>query len=455
MAQITPVPLPLMGEGVHEATIVRWLKKVGEAIKENEPLLEVSTDKVDTEITSPTSGYLIAILSEQGVCVEVEKVMGYIADRPDQALPESIAKDILKPSKQRKELKGDSEQDFLETAFSSDKNQGGLASHSLSQRQLMAESSKCLAGFVKSSPLVRKKARDLGIDLSQVRGTGLHGRILAEDLSRYYQKESLWVAQQAKALAQQREAELELLLKTEIKEEGEYLEGVLVKRQAMSKMRRLTAEHTLKSVRCAPHVTTTFEVDLHKVDEFRQQVRGDAAKKIKLSYTAFFLEAVVKALVSFPDFNSAVDGSDILYRKDIHLGCAVALNPGLIVPVIRHADKLSLFELANSLNDLVQKARDRSLSPQDIVGGTFTITNPGVFGCLHSQPIIHQPQSAILSIGSVVSRPVVEKGKILIRPLSQVGLTFDHRAADGEGAAYFLSKIKDHLENYPELSAKL
>jgi pyruvate/2-oxoglutarate dehydrogenase complex dihydrolipoamide acyltransferase (E2) component len=227
----------------------------------------------------------------------------------------------------------------------------------------------------------------------------------------------------------------------------EFLDGTPVHREKMSTMRRLTAAHMLRSVATSPHVTTTFEIDLIAVKRARE-ARKDAfyaAHGLALSYTPFFIYAAARALAAHPEVNTAVDGDEILWRQEINIGCAVATPKGLIVPVLKGLARANVEEIARSLGEVVSRAREGKLLPEEVRGGTFTLTNPGMFGSLHSQPIINQPQVAILSIGAIIDKPVVVAGEIVVRPLCQVGLTFDHRIIDGEGGAKFLATLRDEL----------
>jgi 2-oxoglutarate dehydrogenase E2 component (dihydrolipoamide succinyltransferase) len=298
-------------------------------------------------------------------------------------------------------------------------------------------------------------AKEQGIDLRLVTGSGALGRITKADLQDFIasggdRRVAQMVHQDQDRLPQVGDAIFQCDTKTN--EDGdEFLEGVQVRREKMSKIRRLTAERMIRSVRTSPHVTTTFAIDLHRMVQAKNNLAQSFISKhgIKLTYTPFFLEASVHALKEHPIVNASVDGDDILFKEDIQLGCAVAINTGLIVPVIKKAQNLDLSGLALELNSLVNKARNNQLSPADLQGGTFSITNPGMFGCLHSSPIINQPQVAIMSIGAIVEQPVVVEGQIVVRPICHVGLTFDHRIIDGEGGTKFLASLKNFLETYP------
>jgi 2-oxoglutarate dehydrogenase E2 component (dihydrolipoamide succinyltransferase) len=303
-------------------------------------------------------------------------------------------------------------------------------------------------GRQKSSPLVRKIAKEESIDLAEITGTGLHGRITKRDLEAAKLRGPS-PASSAPA-AQQRIAEAPLVTK---KDGGiESLDGVPVRRERMSKMRTLIAEHMVRSVRTSPHVTTIFEIDMHRVSAGRAKAQAafKAREGFGLTYTPFFVHAAVQAIKKFPIVNVSVDGDDILWKDSINIGVAVAIETGLIVPVIRDAGSLNVTGIARRINDLATRARSKKLLPEDVQGGTFSITNPGMFGSLVSSPIINQPQVAILSVGAIIKRPVVINDLIGIRPMVQVGLTFDHRVVDGEGGARFLAYMKEVLEEFDE-----
>jgi pyruvate dehydrogenase E2 component (dihydrolipoamide acetyltransferase) len=420
------VILPLMGEGVNEATLVKWLKKAGDRVQKDEPLFEVSTDKVDTEIPSPASGVLEQIIATEGQSVKVNSLLARITGAEvgtsgltsQAAASAPIAVAVPPP-----------------------------AAHSVAANQVRTAAIQhpVARGPQRSSPLVRKIARERNIDLRMVPGTGLNGRITRRDIDGFVPQ----VMAVQPSLAQER-----VKLETRLVDGVELLEGVPVRREKMTKMRKLTAAHMERSVRTSPHVTTVFEIDLKKVTDIREQHKDSFAKRegFNLTYTAFFIHAAVQAIKQHPIINVSVDGEEILFKDQINVGCAVAVPTGLIVPVIKRAGDLNLASTARALNDLVQRARNSQLKPDDVVGGTFTITNPGGWGSITSNPIISQPQVAILSIGAIVKRPVViENDQIVIRPMVMIGLTFDHRVIDGEGGAKYLATLKQILESWKDL----
>lgn len=429
------VKLPQMGEGVHEATLIKWFKKIGEKVSKDEPLLEVATDKVDTEVVAPASGFLIATFAKAGDVISILQDIAQISSNANAS--------VMQPAK------------HVSARASQASSQSGQASHKQSapvkmggplpqftQHSLVGGT---YAGPIRSSPLVRKLARESGVNLAELSGSGLGGRINKEDFYRHISSSSL--------IGESSQTGLDLgeslfSQKVEARDGKEYLDGVEVKREKMARIRRLTAEHMLRSVRVSPHVTTTFEMDFSSVVKAKTRLEKEFHSKYhsKLSYTAFFVHACVQALKDHPMVNSSVDGDDILLKERINIACAVATEQGLMVPVLKDLNDCELFECAHKLNDIVRRAREKKLHPEDVQGGTFSITNPGIYGSLHSQPIINQPQVAILSTGAIVERPVVDKGEIRIGHLVQVGLTFDHRVIDGEGGAKFLSSLKKIVE---------
>jgi pyruvate dehydrogenase E2 component (dihydrolipoamide acetyltransferase) len=432
MANVTEVLMPLMGEGVHEATLTSWLVKEGSKVDKDMPLLELSTDKVDTEIPAPATGYLIKVQVPVGTVVKVDQILAYIADSADAQLSGA--------SKTPHAASGSSQPTNVVEA---------KAPSSPMQSQAAAAE-----GPIRSSPLVRKMAKDQGIDLGQVQGSGLHGRITKQDILGYSMapKPDAQVAPQSQPKAPSAHIPSEALVTTKVGD-SEWLEGVAVRREPMSRMRQLIADHMVESVRVSPHVTTVFEIDLHKIWEIRETHKDSFHKRegFKLTLTHFFIHAAVQAIKKHPIVNTSVDGYDILWKKDINMGCAVALDNGLIVPVIKNAGDLNLLGIARRLNDLIVRARNKKLKAEDVQGGTFTVTNPGGWGSITSNPIINQPQVAILGIGAAVKRPVVVKDMIAIRPTMLMSLTFDHRVIDGEGGAKYLATLKEIIESYTDL----
>jgi len=438
---VTEILLPSMGEGIAEATVVKWLKKPGEPVNKDEPLLEVSTDKVDTEIPSPASGVLLKTNAREGATVEVNATIGWIGPQGAQ-VPEGSTSN--KAPQIRGGASSGSPAGVSRSAHASNAN----------QTTKLAPSSFFDDGSItrRSSPLVRKMARDLGIDLRRVPGTGLSGRITKHDLM-------TWQLNPASHSSPEMAVEKPLLARiaTTLANGVETLEGVPIRREKMTKMRRLIAEHMVESVRVSPHVTTVFEIDLHKVVAVREKHKKQFADRegFNLTFTPFLIKAAVEAIKKFPVVNVSVDGDEVLWKDQINIGCAVALGSegggGLIVPVIKNSESKSLRDICKSLNDLATRARAKKLLPDEVIGGTFSVTNPGGWGSVLSNPIINQPQVAMLGIGAIVKRPVViENDQIIVRPMMMASLTFDHRVIDGEGGAMWLAEYKKILENWSE-----
>ncbi len=439
---VTEVLMPLMGEGITEATLVKWLKKPGDAIAKAEPLLEVSTDKVDTEIPAPAAGFLTQTFAKDGEVVAINAVIAHIAQDKNAtaAAPPSTKKSAAKAVVRPAEASGAASAAAQINAKPPAPRHGAKAA----LRPMRAPGEP-----LRSSPLVRKMARAENIDLSQVEGTGLQGRITKRDLEALSYNQSPGADARLVATESRSSAHR---LETKTVEGQELLDGVPVKREKMSKMRTLIAEHMVRSVRTSPHVTTVFEIDLDRIVSLRERIKTSFAAKegFNLTYTPFFVHAAAQAIKQHPVVNVSVDGDEILWKDQINIGVAVAIESGLIVPVIKNAGELNLLGIARKLNDLATRARSKKLMPEDVQGGTFSITNPGMFGSVVSAPIINQPQVAILSLGAIVKRPVVIDDLIGVRPLVQIGLTFDHRVVDGEGGARYLATLKKLLENFDD-----
>lgn len=444
MSKNIEVIMPLMGEGVNEATVIKWLKKPGDKVEKEEPIIEISTDKVDTEIPAPESGFLIATFASEGGVIEVDQVIAQISDDPSAS--------VMTPSKSSGHK---SVQESNNTsAHSSNAPLSRRQSHGMTSNLTVGQSPLPVtyAGVVRTSPLVRNMAKEHGVDLRQITGTGVHGRITKNDLLDFMQNGGSRVPQIAMGGSVAFDPKGELFTVNTKMEDGiEKLEGVPVRREKMSKMRWLTADHMLRSVRTSPHVTTTFEMDLHRIFEHRTKNKDAFLQEtgVNLTFTAYFIEAAIRAIKLYPIVNASVDKDEVLFKDQINIGCAVAVENGLIVPVIKNANDFGLKECALGLSDIATRARSKKLKPDDVIGGTFSITNPGMFGSIHSQPLINQPQVAIMSVGAIIRRPVVlDNDEIAIRPRCQIGLTFDHRIIDGEGGAKFLKAMREFLESY-------
>jgi 2-oxoglutarate dehydrogenase E2 component (dihydrolipoamide succinyltransferase) len=411
------VIMPQMGESIFEGTITKWLRKVGDSVERDEPLFEISTDKVDSEIPSPASGVLSEIRVKEGETVQINTVVAVINEEGRGTAPAPQPAGVNEESREPV-----SPSTVQPTAAQAEK----------------AEESPS----VRSSPLVRRIAKVENVDLSELEGSGLGGRITKKDILNYL-TERQRVAEVTRPMVQ----EVAQDMAETIQRRADRTEVV-----PMSPMRKSIAEHMVASRRISAHVTTVFEVDLSRIVQLKNQHAQDflAKEGIKLSYMPFFIRVVSEGLKEFPMINASVDDSNIVYRKEINVGVAVALDWGLIVPVIKNADEKSFLGLARAAVDLAERARKKRLTPEDVQNGTFTITNPGVFGSLLGTPIINQPQVAILCIGAITKRPVVINDAIAIRSMAYLTLTFDHRLIDGAIADQFMASIKAKLEGWEE-----
>jgi pyruvate dehydrogenase E2 component (dihydrolipoamide acetyltransferase) len=458
----TEVVMPQMGESIAEGTITKWLKKVGERVERDEPLFEISTDKVDAEIPSPAAGTLTEVRFKEGDTVEVNTVVAVLDG--DQA---SAAAPAAKPAE---ETPAKSEAAAPAPPPSAPEKPAPppppapvapppppppVESKPAPQPPPAPRTDGAVATAeelrrTKSSPLVRKIAQEHGVDISQLEGTGLSGRVTKNDILSYIESGATAAPAapaRASAPAPAPAPQPEPVAPTPPKPQaGDRVEQ-------MSIMRKKIAEHMVLSRRTSAHVTTVYEIDMTRVAKLREEHRDEFYQRTgtKLTFMPFIFEAVNKGLRKFPIFNAQVNGDQIIYKQDINLGMAVALDWGLIVPVIKRADDLSISGLARAANDLADRARTKQLKPDEVTGGTFTITNPGVFGGLFGTPIINQPQLAILGVGKIEKRAKVmttEDGDdfIGIRWMAYFALSFDHRVIDGADAERFLAFVKDQLE---------
>jgi len=402
----TIVKMPQLGESVVEGTVTRWLKAPGERVAKREPLLDIATDKIDTEIPAPVDGVLLEILVAAGTTVRTGTALAVIGEASDDPLSD------VRGSARR-------------------------------------------AAFV--SPVVARMAAQHGVNLAAVAGSGLGGRVTKQDVERYLQAVAapVVVDEPARMPAAANPGE-----SAATPAEG----GVLQPDESLSPlttMRRAIAQHMVMSKRVSAHVTSVFEADMTAVVRHREAHKGGfAAKGIALTYTPYFVAAVVAGLKAVPEANSRFTEAGIVINRRIHIGVAVALGHGLLAPVLRNADEMNLQGLARGVNDLVERARAGSLTPDDLQGGTFTLTNHGTGGSLFATPIINQPQTAILGAGVIAKRPVVRSSSLsllpsaddslVIRPMCFLSLTFDHRALDGAQADVFLTAVKKKLENWDQ-----
>ncbi len=428
------VVMPQMGESIAEGTITRWIKKLGEKVQRDEPLFEISTDKVDAEIPAPAAGTLVEVRNREGETVPVNQIVAIIdteggavaAEKPAAASAPSPAPAAAEPA--RKPAPAAPPRAAPAPPASA---HGALAT---------AEGP---SAFV--SPVVRRIAAEHGVDAAQVPGTGAGGRVTKKDILDFIGSGAARPAAAAAPAAGARP--------TVPRQPGAptFAAG-RVERVAMSPMRKKIAEHMVESKRTSAHVHSVFEVDMSRVVALREKYRGIYEERhgTRLTYMPFFIKAACDALRAWPVVNASVEGDGIVYKRDLNIGVAVALDWGLIVPVIRNADELSIAGLAKKAQDLAERARTKKLNPDEVQGGTFTLTNPGVFGGLFGLPIINQPQVAILGIGGIQKRPVVIQDAIAIRPMMYMSMSYDHRVVDGAVADQFLAMVKSTLENFDE-----
>jgi len=413
-----------MGESIAEGTIVRWMKRVGDAVDRDEPLFEISTDKVDAEIPAPAAGVLLAILAREGETVPVESVVGVIGAEGEQ-----VADATGSPT-------GAAAPPPSQPASSGELQQPPVAPTQVvpPMPTRLTDEEVYTGRRRKSSPLVRRIARDQGVNVAEVSGTGTGGRVTKRDILQFLDKR-LAAAEPRQPFA------------APVSRVPPYQPGEPVDIKPLSVVRRKIAEHMVLSRRTSAHVHTVFHVDFSAVEAARAARKAEFEHAgVKLTPMAFIAQACAVALARHPILNAALDGDTVVYKKDINLGIAVAIEGGLIVPVVRHADRLSLLELTTAIADVAARARLKQLKPDEVHSGTFTITNPGQLGAQFGMPIINQPQVAILGVGTIEKRAVVVDDALTVRTMAYLTLGFDHRLVDGFVADAFMADVKRHLE---------
>ena len=450
----TDVIMPQMGESIAEGTVVKWLKKVGDPVKRDEPLFEISTDKVDAEIPSPSAGVLAAIQVPEGTTVAVNSVVGVIADSVEEAggngqgavapaaeapAPATAPAPPVAPVPAAAPAAPVAAPPALAV---------GVPVEFPSARTL---SSPEELRRLRSTPLVRRMAREHGVDISQLQGSGISGRVTKDDLLK-----SLAGGAPPAAPAPGAPARPAAPLPgapapapAAARLYPPYQAGDNVRIEPMSIMRKKIAEHMVYSKHTSAHVHTIYEIDCTNILKARETMQGEFQQRYgqKLTITPFIVKGAVASLRAVPVVNASLDGDNVVYKNDIHIGVAVALEWGLLVPVVKNADQLTLAGVNNKVADLASRARNKQLSPDEVQGGTFTITNPGVFGALFGLPVISQPQVAILGVGKIEKRVKVLDGDVIaIRSCMYVSLGYDHRIIDGATADEFLSHLKKTLE---------
>lgn len=442
------VKMPQMGESIAEGTIVKWLKQVGDSVKRDEPLFEISTDKVDAEIPAPSSGVLSEIKVAEGQTVAVNTVVAVINGgeaKPAAAPPKEEANPAeAKAAEPKPAAAPQPPPEAAPAAAQTPTDKPAAPPRQVDAAESAAASKEDLRR-TRSSPLVRKIAEEHGVDVSRIEGTGISGRVTKQDILSFIENKGSETAAAPPRAPQ--------ALRAPAAADGEagpapYAEGDRVQIEPMSVMRRRIAERMVESRHISAHVTSFMEVDFTKTARLRDQLKGDFLERdgVKLTFMPFIIKAVIEGIKKWPIVNSSLWGDQIVYKQDVNIGVAVALDWGLIVPVIRGADEKSLLGIARAVNDLGERARTKQLKPDEVQGGTFTITNPGSFGGWAGTPIINQPQVAILGVGVIKKRPVVIDDAIAIRQIGVFGLSFDHRVIDGAVADQFLATVRDVIE---------
>ncbi len=428
----TDIVMPQMGESIFEGTITKWLKKPGDKVQRDEPLFEISTDKVDAEIPAPASGVLQDIMVAEGATVQVNTVVGTISDgdgaaaKPASAAPSAPAKKEAAPAR----------------------TPAPVAAAPVPEPKAAAPASQPQHDeddHARSSPLVRKIAREHNIDLAQVPGTGLGGRITKQDITAFLEGAAAPATPAAPVPSAKPDAGSPAPVA---------IPGDLV---PMSHIRKIIAHRMIESRRTSAHVHCMFEVDLTRIVQLRNKTKSAFEKRngARLTFMPFFTRAAIIALQQFPIVNASIEGESVRYHRHVNVGIAVALDWGLIVPVLKNADELNFLGLQRGISDLGERARSKKLKPEEVEGSTFTITNPGQFGAVFGLPIINQPNSAIMGVGGITKAPVVvtdDNGNdsIAIRSLVHLTLGYDHRIIDGAVADQFMAEVKKALENWSE-----
>jgi 2-oxoglutarate dehydrogenase E2 component (dihydrolipoamide succinyltransferase) len=443
MAQFDLV-MPKMGESVAEATIIKWNKNVGDKIEADETVLEIATDKVDSEVPAPKGGILLKKLFNDGDVVQVGTVIALLGDSVEDSATSSSTAATVIPSK-------------TET----------VAETITSKTTIQSKDSNNYSDSTKFySPLVKNIAKEEGITLAEldtIIGSGKEGRVTKEDILSYIpsRKQNNVTANQYSAVPEMSSPQVEVVEKAAPTVAAPVQSKPSISLNAgdeiieMDRMRKLIADHMVKSKHTSPHVTSFVEADVTNMVNWRDRVKKEFEKREneKITFTPLFIEAITKSIKDFPLINISVDGTNIIKKKNINIGMATALPSGnLIVPVIKNADMLNLVGLTKSVNDLAKKARENKLSPDDISGGTFTISNVGSFGNVMGTPIINQPQVAILAVGAIKKKPAVietPQGDLIgIRHMMFLSMSYDHRVVDGSLGGSFLRRVADYLENF-------
>ena len=459
MARVDVI-MPQMGESIAEGTLSRWLKKVGDPVKRDEMIFEISTDKVDAEIPAPNGGTLAEILVQEGETVAVQTVVARIETEAGAAAPAPEAPPAEAPKAETPKAETPQPAAPAPAAPAAPRPEPRAVQPSQPSQPSPDESLEDRLRR-RSTPLVRKMAAEHNLDLGAIPGSGLAGRVTRNDVLQYLETGAPAPSPAAQPVAAPGAAPAAPASRPAAQPPSRPAEAPAVEPwegdrvEPWSRIRKLTADHMVMSRRVSPHVNTFFEIDYTRVSQLRAAKKKEYADRgVNLTYLAFIAKAAADSLRKHPTVNAAVSGESTVLRRDINLGFAVALDWGLIVPVVRHADELSLLGLARGINDLAERARSKRLSPDDVQRGTFTITNPGVFGSVIGTPIINQPQAAILCVGAIEKQPAVVTvdgaDMIAIRLKGLLSLAFDHRIVVGADADRFMADVKRMLEDFPE-----
>ncbi len=425
----TPVVMPQMGESIAEGTIVRWIKKVGDSVDRDEPLFEISTDKVDAEIPSPAAGVLMDIAVKEGETVPVNSVVATIGAAGEKpAAPEPAGKAAA-------------------AGKAGGESVPPVASKPAPPAQPAPPALSDSGDRQKSSPLVRRIAKEHHVDIGRIAGTGIGGRVTKQDILAFIDSGAAAAPSFDSRPARPASAPL-------AQDQPRVTRGAGDEVVPMSVMRKKIAEHMVVSKRTSAHVYSIFEVNYSRVDEIRKAKKEDYERSgAKLTFTSFIAKVVVDCLRKHRVINASIDGDNVIYRNDINLGIAVALENGLIVPVVKAAGEKNTLGLSKAIQDIADRARAKKLNPEEVHGGTFTITNPGNFGAQFGLPIINQPQVAILGVGTIEKRPVVVDDAIGIRLMGFLTLGYDHRLVDGAAADQFMADVKKGIEHFDPAQA--
>jgi|SRR5262245_29563450 len=463
----TEVVMPQMGESIAEGTIVRWIKKVGDEVDRDEPLFEISTDKVDAEIPSPAAGVLTEIKVKEGETVPVNEVVAMIGEAGAAAAtpPETPPAPTPRAQASPPTVVAISDAQKRSSASRPPASARPAAQAPPAPSERIESRGHDEERHVRSSPLVRRIAREHNVDVAAIHGSGLGGRVTKNDILGYIgNRQAAPVPPTPSAAPDGAESPIPAVQPGSLKPASPAgplpdsripipAPGAPIspgdRVEPLSVMRRKIAEHMILSRRTSAHVHSVFHVNFSTVDRIRQQKKAEYEQRgTKLTYMAFIAHAVIAALRRFPVVNASLDGENVIYKKSINIGIAVALESGLIVPVIKHADEKNLLGLSRAIADLAERARTKQLKPEEVQGGTFTITNPGQFGSQFGLPIINQPQVAILGVGTIERRPIIVDEAIAIRTMSYLTLGYDHRLIDGATGDQFMAEVKQQIEQF-------